>query len=349
MPSDEQNVVAVTTPLTATFFEPIRNELQALGYQVRSYDSLTAFLNDSSALTDVDVLYAVGALPIGREIFARAPRLRGLVSPFTGIEGFDVAAATERGVIVANGQTRENVESVAEATVLMMLEALYDLAAARAELRKGWRVGEPLHSRMLKGRTVGLIGFGQIAQAVAERLATWQVNIIVSAPRLPVALPPKVRRVELNELLSASDLVSVHAPLNEETRGLIGRDQLLLLKPDAVLVVTSRGGIVDEEALCRLAEERPAFRFALDVFAKEPLPLDSPLRRVPSAILTPHCLAHTQESLASLVSTAIENIRRIFAGEPPVYICNPQLIPAWTARWSSEDRKRQRDRQASHP
>src|SRR3981081_3156043 len=111
MPSDEQNVVAVTTPLTATFLEPIRNELQALGYQVRSYDSLTAFLNDSSALTHVDVLYAVGALPIGRDVFSRAPRLRGLVSPFTGIEGFDIAAATEHGIIVANGQTRENIES----------------------------------------------------------------------------------------------------------------------------------------------------------------------------------------------------------------------------------------------
>jgi phosphoglycerate dehydrogenase-like enzyme len=125
----------------------------------------------------------------------------------------------------------------------------------RAQLRAGWQRGEPMRSPMLKGRTVGLIGFGQIAQAISERLVGWQVDILVSAPRLHAALPPNARRVELDELLVVSDIISVHAALNKETRGLIAGDRLALLKPDAVLLVTSRGGIVDEEALCRLAEE----------------------------------------------------------------------------------------------
>ena len=335
-----KGVVTVSTPLTAAFMDPIRKGVESLGYEVRCYDDPKSFLEDPSALTDADVLVAVGSLPIGPEIFARAPRLLGLVSPFTGTEGFDIAAATERGIVVANGQTRENVESVAEATILMMLEALYDLADARAQLQKGWRQGEPERTRMLKGRTIGLIGFGQIAQAVAERLMGWNVELLIAAPRIHVPLPPRARRVELDELLKQSDVVSVHAPLNEETRGLIGAERLALLKPDAVLIVTSRGGIVDEDALCRLADERPDFRFALDVFAHEPLSLDSPLRRVPSAILTAHALAHTRESIASLITTAIKNIRNILEGQPPVYLCNPQVMPAWTERWGSDDSKR---------
>ncbi len=326
-------VVTVATPSTAEFIESIRKALEALGYQIRHYDAPAAFLNDPTGLTDADALVAVGSLPVGAEIFARAPQLRGLISPFTGTEGFDIAAATERAIMVANGQTSENVESVAEATILMMLEALYDLEDARAQLRSGWRVGEPKRSRMLRGCTVGLIGFGQIAQAVAARLAGWKVPLLISAPRIHVPLPAGSRRVELEELLKQSDIVSIHAPLNAETRGLIGADRLELLKHDAVLVVTSRGGIVDEEALRRLAAERPDFRIALDVFAQEPLPLNSPLRQLPSAILTAHGLAHTREAIASLPPTAIANVRNILEGKLPIYLCNPEVVPRWLERW----------------
>jgi lactate dehydrogenase-like 2-hydroxyacid dehydrogenase len=115
----QKTVVAVATPPTARFFEPMRSGVESLGYRVRSYDEPTAFLNDASTLSHAEVLLATGSVPIGAGVLSRAPRLRSLVSPGTGTEGFDLAAATERG-IVANGHTRENVESMAEATVLSM-------------------------------------------------------------------------------------------------------------------------------------------------------------------------------------------------------------------------------------
>jgi len=213
----EETVVAVATPSTTRFFEPVRSGLESLGHRVRSYDDPTAFLNDAAALTHANVLLANGSIPIGPGVLSRAPRVAWSGFAQHRTEGFDIAAATERGIVVANGQTRENVESMAEATVLLILEVLHDLADARAQLRAGRQRGGQMRSRMLRGRTVGLIGFGQIAQAAAERLAGWKVDILVSAPRRHAALPPHGRHVELDELLAVSDIVSIHAALNEET------------------------------------------------------------------------------------------------------------------------------------
>jgi phosphoglycerate dehydrogenase-like enzyme len=147
-------------------------------------------------------------------------------------------------------------------------------------------------------------------------------------------LPPDVARVELDELLKTSDVVCVLASLNSDTRGILDIDRLRLMKPDAVLVNTARGEIIDEEALARLARERPGLRIALDTFAQEPLPLESPLRGLPNIILTPHAIGHTQECLAALVPAAIENVARALCGELPLYIRNPEVIPEWTRRWS---------------
>jgi len=113
-------------------------------------------------------------------------------------------------------------------------------------------------------------------------------------------------------------------------------NRLRLMKPDAVLINTARGGIIDEQALVRIAGERPGLRIALDTFAQEPLPIDSPLRTLPNVILTPHALGHTQESLDALPPAAIENVSRALRGELPLYVRNPEVIPAWTRRWSGQ-------------
>jgi phosphoglycerate dehydrogenase-like enzyme len=125
------------------------------------------------------------------------------------------------------------------------------------------------------------------------------------------------------------------ASLNSETEGLLNADRLHLLKPGAVLVNTARGAIIDEAALSEFARLRPDVRLALDTFTIEPLSLDSPLRSLPNAILTPHMVGHTQESIAAVPKTAIENVRRILAGQPPLYICNPEVIARWQSRWAN--------------
>jgi phosphoglycerate dehydrogenase-like enzyme len=178
-----------------------------------------------------------------------------------------------------------------------------------------------------------MIGYGNIARAMTERLRGWGVRLQAWSRR-PDPTVPDVNWVELDALLSGSDVVCVLLSLNAETRGLLDRSRLSRMKPDAVLVNTARGGIIDEDALVTLARERPSMRIALDTFATEPLPADSTLRTLPNTILTPHMVGHTVESHAVLPGVAVDAVSRILAGEPPLYVRNREVIPKWRRRWS---------------
>ena len=327
-------IVAVGRRRSAYLFVPIVETLRELGHVVLFYEDSAAFDAAAGALGDADVLLAASSFACTRALMETADRLRGIVAPTTGIEGFDLGAATELGMLVANGQTRENVDSMAEATILLMLAALYDLRGAETVLRENRPRPKQANARMLGGKVVGMIGFGRIARAVAARLAAWDVSIQAYIRRPPANFGP-VRFVGLDEVLSTSDIVCVLATLNSETAGLLSADRLRLLKWGATLINTARGGIIDEPALYELALRRPDLRFAMDTFATEPLPPDSKLRDVRNAILTPHMVGHTHEAHASLPDTAVENVRRLLAGQVPRYVCNPDVIPRWQARWGA--------------
>jgi D-3-phosphoglycerate dehydrogenase len=313
-------------------FVPIVETLRELGHDVLFYEDSEAFRAADRGLSEADVLVAASSVACSRTLMASADRLRGIVSPTTGIEGIDVAAATQLAILVANGQTRENVASMAEATMLLILAALYDLRGADAVLRDNRPRPAETNARMLGGKTVGMIGFGRIAQAVAARLAGWEVALQACTRRPPASLGA-VRFVGLEDLLRTSDVVCVLATLNSETAGMLNAGRLALLKHGAALINTARGGIIDEMVLYELATRRPDLRLALDTFATEPLPPASPLRALPNAILTPHMLGHTHEAHASLPETAVDNVRRLLAGLVPRYVCNPEVIPLWQARW----------------
>jgi phosphoglycerate dehydrogenase-like enzyme len=270
---------------------------------------------------------------------AASPYLRGVVSPVTGIEWIDVSAATDLCIVVANGQTPANTESLAEAAILLTLAALYDLRGSEAVLRQNLVRPAQVTARMLGKKTIGMIGFGQIARAMVARLAGWDVHILAYARRVHTDAPPNVTWVGLDRLLTESDVVCVLASLNTETEGLLNAERLGLLKQGAVLVNTARGAIIDETALYEFALQRPDIHLALDTFEKEPLPQDSPLRALPNAILTPHMVGHTQDSLAAIPTTAVENVRRILAGEPPLYLCNPEVLAHWRSRWANPSGK----------
>jgi phosphoglycerate dehydrogenase-like enzyme len=270
---------------------------------------------------------------------AASPHLRGVVSPVTGIEWIDVSAATNLCIVVANGQTPENTESLAEATILLTLAALYDLRGSEAVLRQNLVRPAQATARMLGQKTIGMIGFGQIARAMVARLVGWNLHILTHSRRVHTDAPSNVTWVGLDRLLTESDVVCVLASLNTETEGLLNAERLRLLKQGAVLVNTARGAIIDETALYEFALQRPDIQLALDTFAKEPLPPDSPLRTLPNAILTPHMVGHTQESLAAIPTTAVENVRRILASEPPLYLCNPYVLAHWRTRWANPSGK----------
>ena len=174
------------------------------------------------------------------------------MSPVTGTDGIDERGATDLVIIVGNGQIPRNTESMAEATVMLMLACLYDLHGSEAVLRNDLPQPMPVSARMAKGKLLGLIGFGQIARAIARRLETWDVRIQTYMPRLRSPLPPHVERVELDQLLRTSDIVSVLSPLNDETQGVLNAERLGMLKQGAIFINTARGIIVDEAALYEL-------------------------------------------------------------------------------------------------
>lgn len=326
------HIVAVGRRRSLGLFVPIVERLRALGHDVVFHEDSAAFAAADTGLAGVDALIAASNFACPRALLASADRLRGIVSPTTGIEGFDLAAATEFGILVANGQTAENVDSMAEATILLMLAALYDLHGSEAVLRENRPRPAPVSARMLGGKTVGMIGYGRIARAVAARLAAWNVSIQAYVRRVP-ADRGAVRFVGLDELLRTSDVVCVLATLNRDSEGLLDADRLALLKPEAVLVNTARGALIDEPALVALAKARPDLRLALDVFTEEPLPPASPLRDLPNAILTPHMVGQSREYYTALPDVAVAAVQHLLAGQVPPYICNPEAIPRWWARW----------------
>jgi phosphoglycerate dehydrogenase-like enzyme len=329
-------VICVGPAALDFIFDPIVVGLRFRGYDVTHYTTYSQFERKSGdVLKKAAVLVAVSDFPCTRELMARAPDLRAVVSPFIGTEGIDEAAATALGIIVANGQVAENFLSMAESTILLILASLYALHWWEQQLRDNRPHPALVPGRMFKGRSVGMIGFGHIARAIAQRLHAWEVGLQTYMPRLRLPLPHGVNRVELDELLRTSDVVCVLASLNVETYGMLDLNRLRLMKPNAVLINTARGGIIDEQALVQIARERAGLRIALDTFAQEPLPPESELRTLPNVILTPHALGHTQESLAALPRAAIENVARALRGELPLYVRNPEVIPEWSRRWSA--------------
>lgn len=317
------------------FFAPVREALAARGQSIVHYRTPAEFLANKDALANAGVIYAHGFVPVARETLAKAPHLTALISTWMGTEGFDETAATELGIVVGNGANPENAESMAEATVLMLLSCQYDVNATQQRFRDHiW--GQPhLKARMLKGKTVGIFGYGAIARGVMQRLSGWGVNFLATTRHPPADAATEannIRFVSLDEMVAASEIVCVLAPLTDETRGLFNRERLSKMKKGSILICTSRGGIIDEAALVDLAKADHFAAVGLDVFQTEPLQKDSPLRDLSNAFLTPHGIGHTQEARRRLIDVGVENVLRALKGEPPLYIRNPEVLSRWRGK-----------------
>jgi phosphoglycerate dehydrogenase-like enzyme len=214
----------------------------------------------------------------------------------------------------------------------------YDVETNIARINAGvWRRAGH-HGHQVEGKTIGLIGFGRIAREITSRLAPFGVRIITYSPRArPEDLPPGVEKVDLDTLLSTSDLVSVLTGLTPETRHMLDAGKLARMKPTAYLVNTGRGAVIDETALIELLRERRIAGAALDTFMVEPLPSDSPLLTLDNVILTPHCVGHTVEGWDEFGPALVENVERILAGELPLYCKNPEAEAAWRQRLARLD------------
>ncbi|AJE47686.1 2-hydroxyacid dehydrogenase [Celeribacter indicus] len=287
-----------------------------------------------SLLGDVDIIVASSRSRLSEEDLDASPRLRALVFPTIGVDAVDLKACTARGLMVANGATPENFLAMSEATVMLMLVLLYRLHESERLLRENAGRPQQMYARMLRGRTIGLIGSGRIGGGVVERLRAFDPSeILIHDPFLtPETAPEGVRLVSREEVLGQADVISLHVPLNAETRGMIGEAELRAMKPDAILINTSRGGLIDEDALVRVMGEGHLGGAGLDVTETEPLPDDHPLRSLERVILTPHILGHTVDLYTVMPDVLVENATRIMRGELPLYPRNPEVEGDWRKR-----------------
>jgi phosphoglycerate dehydrogenase-like enzyme len=299
--------------------------LRAAGLQIQLAPKTGARTpGDMAALAANAVAAIVSTDPFDRRVFAAAPRLRAIARVGVGTDSIDLAAATEAGVVVMT-TPGANRETTADHALALILAALRRVVEHDSSVRRGeWRRGGDLTPWELNRTTVGLVGYGEIGRAVARRLRGFDVELLVCDP---VARSGRsVESVELPQLLRRSDVVSLHIPLTDATLGLIGEAELALMRRSAVLVNTSRGGLIDETALAGALVAGRLRGAALDVFADEP---DVPraLADLRNVILTPHIGGLSERSIVSMTERATSHVLDALQGVPdPAAVANPDVL-----------------------
>lgn len=279
----------------------------------RSVDEVRTLMADASAAI-------VSTDPFDRSVFASAPQLRVIARVGVGVDSIDLAAATETGVVVTT-TPGANEETVADHTLALILAAVRRVIEHDVSVRRGeWNRAGPLTAWDLHGQTVGLVGYGAIGRAVARRLRGFDAEILVCDPA--VAPERGIEIVDLETLLRGAFVVSLHLPLTESTRGLIGPVELELMRPDAILVNTARGELVDEASLERALATGRIRAAALDVFADEPPDRSRRLYRLTNVTLTPHVGGLSVDSIAEMQRLAVRSVVAVLQGHRPEGVVN---------------------------
>ena len=260
-----------------------------------------------------------GQAPAPEALLRAAPRCKLLHKWGVGVDNLDLDAARALGIKVAR-TTGSNAVPVAEFTIGLMIAAMRNLAQTHAALQQGnWGGIGGRPALGLSGKTVGIVGMGAIGTTVAKLLRGFDCTLLYTKP---TPLPPEqeqalgVRHTPLADLLAQSDVVSLHCPLTPQTEGMIDAAALRSMKRTAILINVARGGVVVEADLVQALADRTIQAAAMDVFAEEPLPADSPLLGLPGLITTPHIAAQSSENFATTVGRMFANIQHVARGEP---------------------------------
>ena len=256
----------------------------------------------------------IGVVPMSAHVMEHALSLKAVSMHGVGVDHIDLTAATQRGIVIANC-LGANEQSVADLTIGLMISIAREIPSVDKAVRGGgW--GAHAGSELWK-KTLGLVGFGRIGHGVAKRALGFDMQVLAYDPYVQAeSIEHGVSLVSLDEVLRRADFVSLHASLNDETRQMIGKAQLQVMKPSAYLINTSRGGLVDEKALYAVLVENQIAGVAQDVYDMEP-PKDSPLLQLENVVLTPHIGAHTRESIERMGVMAAENVLRTLQGGQP--------------------------------
>jgi D-3-phosphoglycerate dehydrogenase len=276
------------------------------------------------AFKQAHVLLCGNDLRVDDGLLARAPALKAISKMGVGLDTIDLDAATRRGVIVFNTPGVNN-QAVADHTFAMMLAVARKIVHCDRSLReKRWEHTKIMGLEIWQ-KTLGLIGLGAIGQCVALRAKGFDMTVVAHDPYWPDSFAKQhgIGKMAVDDLLAVSDVVSLHVPLLPETRNLIDRGALAKMKPTAILVNASRGGVVNEADLCRALKDGVIAGAGIDVFAVEP-PNDSPLVDLDNTVLTPHTAAFTHDALNNMNTGCVDQLIAYLGGEMPRYTVNPE-------------------------
>jgi (S)-sulfolactate dehydrogenase len=270
-----------------------------------------------AACADADALVVRNRTQVNRALLAGAPKLSVVGRLGVGLDNIDVVACAERGVAVIPA-TGANALAVAEYVIAAALVLVRGVCTATAEVGGGaWPRARLSNGREIAGKTLGVVGFGDIGRRVAGLARGLGMRIVAHDPALPTTDPVWTEEgavhAGLGEVLASADVVTLHVPLTPATRHLIDAARLASMKPDAVLINTARGGVVDEGALADALRARRLGGAALDVFEREPLPAGSPLEGCPNLLLTPHVAGLTCESNARVSALVADRVASALA------------------------------------
>ena len=282
-----------------------------------------------------DLPYAEGlimtmGIPMDKDFFKKAEKLRVASLYSVGYDNVDIPAATEFGIMVTN-TPGVLTDATADAAMMLMLMAARKARENDRIMRNGgWTHWSPNQfvGKDLSGSVIGIVGFGEIGRAVAKRAAAFGMKVIYTGRSRKIEDEERLgaEYLSLEELLRKSDFVSLNCALTKETAGLIGERELRIMKSDAVLVNTARGAVVDQKALFRACAEGWIYGAGLDVYEKEPVPMDEPLLGLENVVMMPHIGSAARRSREGMARLAAINLMEALEGRVPPYLVNPEVL-----------------------
>ncbi|MCC7359079.1 MAG: C-terminal binding protein [Anaerolineales bacterium] len=281
---------------------------------------------------DADLVWVWGGTLLTPEVLAFLPQCGAIIRTGSGTDNVPVAAATERGIVVANTPEAHN-DAVSNHVIGLLFAVIRNLVVLDRRTRAGqWRPARIFPSGWhLHGQTLGLVGFGHISRLVAKKLSGFDVRTLVFDPFLApeVISAAGAQPAALDDLLAQSDFVSLHCPLTPQTHHLIGERELQRMKPQAILINTARGPVVDEPALARALTEKWIAAAGLDVFEQEPPDPANPLFGMDNVVLTPHTAGESDEDRNLAYQLSVESVVAFAQGKFPRSYVNRGVKPRW--------------------
>ena len=306
----------------------------SLHYTADNEDELISICRDADC-----IITHQGFFPFTAKLFQGLPKCKFLITASIGYEALDIPAATQQGIGIVNLPGFCS-EELAEHSMALMLAAARFVVQLNIGVKAGGPIPRPArepdeYMTILRQKTLGLIGFGYAGRLMVPKAKGFEMDVLAFDPYVSqdVFQEMNVRRVDLDTLLENSDFISVHASLTEESRHLLGIEQFKKMKPKTFIVNTSRGGIIDEEALCTAISEKYIAGAGLDVTEKEPVPADSPLFKYDNIILTGHRAGSSREGMVRWGLQPAEEVVRIIRGEWPFGLVNPEVKEKFVQKW----------------